>query len=173
MAGPVVVDHAGAVERRQHLPGENLVDLAVCDVRGVDDPKLSPLPQGKTDCFSRPPCSIQDFAPALGRAGKQVQLKVMGGPFPAHAVAALFPVLEHVSIAENARQSAQAVAAGLSVSSPPRLAASVSRLPALLAGHHIFIRPPHSCLVGARLNYFGPTHETGIAQYPAMQAASV
>ena len=35
LAGPVVVDHAGAVERRQHLPGENLVDLAVRDVRDV------------------------------------------------------------------------------------------------------------------------------------------
>ena len=150
LAGSVVVDRAGAVERCQHLPGENLVDLAVRDVRGVDDPKLSPLPQRKTDRFSRPPFPIQNLAPALGRAGKQVQLKVVCGSFPAHAVAALFPVFEHVSIAENTRQSSQAVATGLSVSSPPRLAASVSRLPALLAGHNIFIRPPHSCLVGAR-----------------------
>lgn len=113
LAGPVVIDHAGAVERRQHLPGENLVDLSVRDVRCVDGPKLSPLPQGKADGFSRPPFPVQDPAPPLGRAGKQVQLKVMCRSFPAHAVAALFPVLEHVPVAENARQPAQAVAAGL------------------------------------------------------------
>ena len=45
LAGAVVVDHAGAVERRQYLLGQHLVDLPVRDVRRVDDPKLSPLTQ--------------------------------------------------------------------------------------------------------------------------------
>ena len=53
----------------------------------------------------------------------------------------------------NDRQIAQAVISCLFPGLAGRFSALVSRLPALLACHNIFIRSPDSCLVGVRLNY--------------------
>lgn len=172
LAGPVVVDHARPIQRRQHLFGQDFVDLAVIDVGCVYGPDLSPLPQGELGRFPRFPFSVQDPPPALCRTGKQVPLKVLGGLFPADTVAALFPIEVHGTVTENFFNRPQGGAAGLSLCLPAFPAALVSRLPALLAGHNKIFRPPYSCGVGVRLNCVGPAHEMGIAQYPTMQAAS-
>ena len=72
LAGPVVVDHAGGVQRNQHLIAEGLVDLPVSDVRGIDGPHLAPFAQREMDTFLRFPSSLQDFPPPAGGAGKEV-----------------------------------------------------------------------------------------------------
>ena len=70
LAGFVVVDHTGHIQRHQHLFGQNLINLPILNVRRVYWSNLAPFFQGEMGGFSWLPCSIQDLAPALG-----------GGPF--------------------------------------------------------------------------------------------
>ena len=134
-AGFVVVDHAGHIQRHQHLFGQNLVNLPILNVRRVYGPDLAPLFQGEMGGFARPLRSIQDLAPALGGAGKQVHFKPLCAGFPPHAVTALPAIEKHGPEAENFLNRPQGVAAGLSLCLPPCLAASVTRLAALFACH--------------------------------------
>lgn len=161
LACAVVVNHARSIQWGQDPLGQDLVDLSVIDVRRVDLPDLSPLPQGEMYALAWLPGSVQDLPPPGCGARKQVQFKVLGGLFPPHPVTAFFPGHEHGPVAEHGFQRPHGVASLLAAPLPLRLAALVSRLPALLACHNIFIRSPDSRLVGARLNYFGPAHETG------------
>ena len=119
LAGFVVVDHTGHIQRHQHLFGQN----------------LAPFFQGEMGGFAWLPCSIQDLAPALGGAGKQVHFKPLCAGFPPHAVAALPAIEKHGAVTENFLNRPQGVAAGLSLCLPPCLAASVTRLAALFACH--------------------------------------
>ena len=66
LAGPVIEDHAGVIQRDQYLAAEVLVDLPVCDVRRIDGPHLSALTQRKMDAFPRLPSAGQDLPPAAG-----------------------------------------------------------------------------------------------------------
>ena len=135
LAGFVVVDHTGHIQRHQHLFGQNLINLPILNVRRVYWSNLAPFFQGEMGGFAWLPCSIQDLAPALGGAGKQVHFKPLCAGFPPHAVAA-FPAIEkHGAVTENFLNRPQGVAAGLSLCLPPCLAASVTRLAALFACH--------------------------------------
>ena len=141
LAGPVCIDHAGTVQRDQDIIAKGFVDLAVIDVRRVNGADLAALPQGKVDIFPRFPLAGKNFPPPAGGARKQVALKVLGGLFPPHTVAAFQPIPEHIPKTENLRQCAQAVISGLFPGLPGRFPALVSRLPALLACH-IFLFAP-------------------------------
>jgi hypothetical protein len=55
LAGPVVIDHPRAIQRRQDVLGQGLVYLPVIDVRRVNGAGFSALGQGETDIFSRFP----------------------------------------------------------------------------------------------------------------------
>ena len=133
LTGPVCIDHTGAIQRDQDVIAKGFVDLAVIDVGRVYGPHLAALPQGEMNIFSRFPLPGKNVPPAAGCAGKQVALKVLGGLFPPHPVAALLSIAEHIPETENLRQCAQAVISGLFPGLAGRLAALVSRLPALLA----------------------------------------
>ena len=77
LAGPVVIDHAGIIERHQDLVAERLMYLPVRDVGRVDGPHLAPLTQGKMGAFPGLPAALQHLPPASGGAGKQVQFKIL------------------------------------------------------------------------------------------------
>lgn len=55
LAGPVVVNHAGAIKRNQDLVSVGLVDLSVRDVRRVDGTDFPALAECKVDAFPGPP----------------------------------------------------------------------------------------------------------------------
>lgn len=135
LGGPVVVDHAGVIQRDQRLVAQDLVDLPVRDVRGVDGPHLAPFPQGEMTALHGLPRSLQDFTPAAGRPGKQMVFKVLCALLPTHSVTAFQPVKEHFPIGENILKPSDRRVSGRPSSLPLCLAALVSRLPALLACH--------------------------------------
>ena len=51
LTGPVVVNHAGAIERNQDLVPMGLMNLPICDVRCVDRAHFSALTESKVDTF--------------------------------------------------------------------------------------------------------------------------
>ena len=58
LAGFVVVDHTGHIQRHQHLFGQNLINLPILNVRRVYWPNLAPFFQGEMGGFARLPRSI-------------------------------------------------------------------------------------------------------------------
>lgn len=55
LTGPVVVNHAWAVERNQNFVSVGLMDLPVCDVRRVDRSHFPTFAKGEVDTFPRLP----------------------------------------------------------------------------------------------------------------------
>lgn len=51
LAGSVVINHAGAIERNQDLVPMGLMNLPICDVRCVDRAHFSALTESKVDTF--------------------------------------------------------------------------------------------------------------------------
>ena len=122
------------------MPGQSSLDaqdLAVIDVRRVNGADLAALPQGKVDIFPRFPLAGKNFPPPAGGARKQVALKVLGGLFPPHTVAAFQPIPEHIPKTENLRQCAQAVISGLFPGLPPFHVPGQSSLDAHLQDNYL------------------------------------
>ena len=98
LAGPVIINHAGTIERNQDFVAKGLVYLPVSDMGRVNRPHFPTLAQSKMAAFFRLPFSVQHFPPTPSGAGEQVQLEVLGTLLPANTITALLAVHEHFPI---------------------------------------------------------------------------
>lgn len=167
----VVVDHAGAIQRFQHLFAENFVDLSICDMRSVNRANFATFAECEMDGWFRSPTLVENLTPPFCRTGKQMHLIVLDGLLPTNPIAALLPVEEHLPIRKDFIQRTKAVTPGLSPGLACCPAALVSCFMTFLTCQNI--RPPYKCLVGCRLKCVVLTHEMRLGTFLTMQAASV
>ena len=141
LAGPVVVDHGGAVARREDKPAVYLLHLPVVHVGRVDGPDLASFHHGEV---YRPPlrvpCAAFHKAAAPRRPHKQLRLKGLYAGFPPHAPAAVLSALVHPVEPGDVLYRAQRRHAPLPALLPPCLPSLIAPLPALRACHVVVSR---------------------------------
>ena len=81
------------------------------------------------------PASLQNFSPPPGGTRKQMAFKVLDALFPADAITALPPIVEHFVVAENIIKRAEGGTSGLPLGLSPRFAALIPGFPAFLTVH--------------------------------------
>lgn len=137
LTGPVVVNHAGAIERNQDLVSVGLMDLSVRDVRRVNRAHFPALAEGKVDAFPGLPSFVQNLPPPLCCARKQVKLKVLHTLFPPYSVAAFPAITEHLAVGENFVYRPESITPSLFFRLPLRFAALITAFAPFLTCHKV------------------------------------